>query len=77
MNRRRLTEEQIRAMRIVINGADIYNRLIAVRLREVREFKPNMITIERERHVIAGEPAQPFFFAALTPTGKAFIGMHT
>ncbi len=70
MSHRKLTKEQIAAMREVRTGADIFNRTIAVRLREVQRNFPTYITItspvntQRTQH-----GARPYFGAILTARG--------
>lgn len=68
MSHRKLTKEQIAAMREVKDGADIFNRAIAVRLREVQRNHPNYLTIVP---AVMGTQngARPYFGAILTARG--------
>lgn len=63
-----LTKEQIKAMRAVEDGADVYNRTIAVRLQEVKRNHPQFITIVKAVNPMQG-PARPYFGAILTAAG--------
>ena len=69
-----LTKEQIKACRAVIDGADVYCRAIAVRLREVERDFPGYICITRARHAPKdGARQQPYFGAILTPLGRKAV----
>lgn len=69
MSHRKLTKEQIAAMREVKDGADIFNRALAVRLREVQHNHPNYITIVRPVGGANSHGARPYFGAILTQRG--------
>lgn len=69
-----LTKEQIKAMHAVIDGADVYNRTIAVRLREVEKNNPTLIRITKAHSAPRdGAAAQPYFGAILTAAGVEAI----
>ncbi len=69
-----LTKEQIKAMHAVADGADVYNRTIATRLREVERNRPELIKITKpERAPRNGAAAQPYFGAILTAAGIVAI----
>lgn len=70
----RLTKEQIKAMHAVIDGGDVYNRTIAVRLREVERNHPELIKITKpQRAPRDGAASQPYFGAILTAAGIGAI----
>lgn len=74
MKTKRLTKEQKTAMHCVIDGADVYNRTIAVRLREVERDHPGYILITNpRRRPRDGAKQQPYFGAILTPMGIVAI----
>lgn len=72
MPHRKLTKEKIAAMRAVKDGADVFNRALAVRLREIQRDYPEYITIVR---AIGGDcnGARPYFGAILSRRGIAAI----
>ena len=63
------TKEQIVAMQAVADGGDIFNRAIAVRLREVADNFPKLITITPPAGGNDARGARPYFGASLTRAG--------
>lgn len=62
------------AMQLVRNGADVWDRSIAGRLRMVEQMRPQWIDIGKA--VMAPEDGalrQPYFGAILTTSGKAAL----
>lgn len=77
MKTKRLTKWQKAAMREVIEGADIYNRSIAMRLREVETSHPEFIRITAARTAPRdGAQQQPYFGAILTLRGIEAISIR-
>lgn len=73
----KLTKEQIKAMRAVIDGADVYSRRLADRLREVEGHHPELILITRAAHPPKDARAtQPYFGAILTARGVVAVTPH-
>lgn len=72
----RLTKEQIRAMACVFDGGHVYNRSIAVRLREVQKDHPQMIMIDRGARHSTHKGARPYFAAMLTAKGREKVEAH-
>lgn len=68
-----LTKEQIKAMQAIIDGADVFNRTIAVRLREVERNRPELIKITKAHGGTNAHGARPYFGAILTAAGVVAV----
>lgn len=69
-----ISVETLDAMRRVWDGADVYSRDIASRLRAVKNFHPQLIEIGDARMYKGdGTDRMPYFGAILTDLGKRFV----
>lgn len=67
----KLTKEQRQAMMQVLDGADIYNRIIAKILRTVEKEHPEFIAIGKpQMYTGDGTDRMPYFGAILTSKGR-------
>mgnify|MGYP001563052022 CR=1 FL=1 len=70
MKRSKLTGEEMKVMRLIANGADIWGFYEAGILRRVERDFPLLITITKATNAPKdGAKQQPYFGAILTPTG--------
>lgn len=65
----KLTKKHKNAMLRVKYGADVFSYEIAMLLREVQLFSPELIRIGPAHADIPGERQQPYFGAKLTKAG--------
>ena len=69
----KLTQEHVEAMEAIRNGADVGNRVIAMRLREIERERPELISIGELQGDYDGAGRLPYFGAILTDEGIHFL----
>ncbi len=70
---RGLNAEHIAAMRLVVNGGDVFDRKQAELLRQVENTNPALIRIGRPQFEEDERKQRPYFGAMLTRRGRAAI----
>lgn len=68
-----MTQEQIDALKIIVNGADIQSYSLARVLRSIEKSNPTYITICKNQGTYGPRDRHPYFGAIITKAGQQFL----
>jgi len=63
------TIDHLNALKLVRDGADVFDYVVAIRLREVQRITPEWIEIGKAQGTYRAVDTLPYFGAILTPAG--------